>query len=81
MKDLINNKAASNPLMFGLIIIPIVPMAMGISFAITFLILTAVTILAVYANKGTHKVDLIYIAIAYLILLGYLFPDFINLGS
>lgn len=81
MKNLINNKTASNPLMFGLIMIPIVLMASGISFVITFLMLTAVTTFSVYLNKGTHKVDLIYIGIAYLILLGYLFPEFINLGS
>jgi len=81
MKDLINNKAASNPLMLGLIMFSIVPMVLGISFGVTFLMLSAVTTFAVYANKGTHKIDLIYIGIAYLILLGYLFPEFINLGS
>ena len=81
MKDLINNKTSSNPLMLGLILFSIVPMVLGVSFGVTFLMLTAVTTFAVYANKGTHKVDLIYIAIAYLILLGYLFPDLVNLGS
>ena len=81
MKDLFNNKTASNPLMFGLIMFSIVPMALGLSFGVTFLLLTSATILAIYINKGLHKLDLVYIGLAYLILLGYLFPEFINLGS
>ena len=80
MKDLFN-QSGSNPLMLGLIMFSIVPMALGLSFGVTFLLLTSATILAIYMNKGLHKFDLVYIALAYLILLGYLFPEFINLGS
>lgn len=80
MKDLFN-KQFSKPAFLALIFFSIIPMAMGISFGITLLLLTSATILAIYINKGLHEFDLVYIALAYLILLGYLFPDFINLGS
>lgn len=80
MKNLFN-QSKGQPLFFGLIMFSIVPMAMGFSFGVTLLLLTSATIFAVYINKGLHKLDLIYIVLAYLILLGYLFPEFINLGS
>ena len=80
MKDLFNQKN-SKPTFMALIMFSLVPMAMGLSFGVTFLLLTSATILAIYMNKGLHKFDLIYIGLAYLILLGYLFPEFINLGS
>ena len=80
MKDLINQKK-SKPTFLALIFFSIVPMVMGLSFGITLLLLTSATILGIYMNKGLHKLDLIYIGLAYLILLGYLFPEFVNLGS
>lgn len=80
MMNLFNQKN-SKPTFMALIMFAIVPMVLGLSFGITLLLLTSMTILAIYINKGLHKLDLIYIALAYLILLGYLFPDFVNLGS
>lgn len=80
MKDLFN-KEFSKPTFIALTFFSIVPMAMGISFGVTLLLLTSATIVGIYLNKGLHKFDLVYIALAYLILLGYLFPKFINLGS
>lgn len=80
MKDLFN-KEFSKPTFIVLTFFAVIPMAMGLSFGVTFLLLTSATIVGIYLNKGLHKLDLIYIVLAYLILLGYLFPDFINLGS
>lgn len=80
MKELFN-KEFSKPTFMALIIFAIVPMALGLSFGVTFLLLTSATVIGIYLNKGLHKLDLIYIGLAYLLLLGYLFPDFINLGS
>ena len=77
----ISEKSGSNPLMLGLIFFSIVPMALGLSFGVTLLLLTSATVFAIYLNKGLHKLDLIYIGLAYLIMLGYLFPEFVNLGS
>ena len=80
MKDLFN-QSKSKPTFMALIIFAIVPMALGLSFGVTLLLLTSATIVGIYLNKGLHKFDLIYIGLAYLMLLGYLFPKFINLGS
>ena len=80
MKNLFNQKF-SKPTFMALIFFSLVPMAMGLSFGITLLLLTSATILGIYMNKGLHKLDLVYIGLAYLILLGYLFPEFVNLGS
>lgn len=75
------NKRFSKPTFLALIFFSIIPMAMGISFGVTLLLLTSATAFAIYLNKGVHDYDLVYIALAYALLLGYLFPDLINLGS
>ncbi|MXV37660.1 hypothetical protein GO491_03045 [Flavobacteriaceae bacterium Ap0902] len=78
MRNLFNKKAG-NPLMFGLIIPALVPMLLGWSFLTTLSILVLFTAVAIWLNKGLWKGDLIYIAIAFMIVfLGYLFPDFFN---
>lgn len=75
------NKRFSKPTFIAIIIIAITAMASGATFLTTFTLITLSTLLGVFLNQGLHKNDLIYIIIAYLLMLGYLFPDFINLAS